>query len=292
MSEYTLVSSAGNTQGIYRIIRPAHHFVGFCGYLWQVIRAIHKYPNDKYYITIGNPNGGPNVWDFYFQQPHTNVYPQPNEIISEVGLLFDESSEFVDVYPCMLKLTPEERQTRRREFANITNTYFKLQPEVYNKISSFTNEHFLGKKVFGFHCRGTDHPDKKDISESFPEIDAKLNEYDLMFASSDEKDIMTALKARYGNKMVSYDSGTRSDLCDFQMPRSDSTEPTHAFRYNALINWTKENKGYQIGEDIIIETHLLASTDFLLCACNSNVNYFVRALNAELPYKIIFVPKL
>ena len=292
MSEYTLVSSVVSQpkKGTYYVIKPSHNYVGFCGYLWQVIRAIYKYPGSRYNIYIGNPNGGPNVWEFYFQQPF--IPSESDSPIAEVGLLFDENSEFVDLYPSMLALSAAEKKVRWDKFGNITTRYFHLLPEIHEKIEAFRSIHFDKKKVFAFHCRGTDHPDKKDISESFPEIDAKLNEYDIMYASSDEKVIMDSLKARYGNKMVSYDSSTRSDPCDFQMTRSENIAPTHAFRYNAIINWSRENNGYQIGEDIIAETHLMACTDFLLCACNSNVNYFVRALNSNLPYKIIYTPIL
>lgn len=292
MSEYTLVSSVVSQpkQGTYYAIRPSHYYVGFCGYLWQVIRAIYKYPEAKYNIYIGNPNGGPNVWEFYFQQPFSPS--KDDSPIAEVGLLFDEDSEFVDVYPCMKSLSDSQKKARWDKFGNITARYFHLLPEVGGKVEAFRAAYFDKKKVFAFHCRGTDHPDRKDISESFPVIDATFENYDLMYASSDEKDIMVALKARYGNRMVAYDSTTRSDKCDFQMTRSEDTTPTHAFRYNAIINWSKENTGYQIGEDIIVETHLMSSADFLLCACNSNVNYFVRALNSNLPYKIIYTPEL
>lgn len=296
MSEYTLVSTIevdeNDPNRTFRVIKPGHLYVGFCGYLWQVIRAMFKYPNDQYYIYIGNPSGGPNVWDFYFKQPHVEVPPHPSLVKSEVGIIFDEESEFVDVYPCMKRLSDEERMARRRKFGEITKKYFVLKPEVQAKVDEFKQKHFDGKKVFGFHVRGTDHPDKKDISDSFPKLDAMLEKYDTMYASTDEAEIMRALQERYQGRMISYPSNTRSDSCDFQMPRTESSEHTHAFRYNALINWTRENSGYQIGEDIIVETYLMASTNFLLAACNSNVNYFVRAVNAELPYEIIYTPEL
>lgn len=296
MSEYTLVSSITDdpNKKIYRMIKPSHPYVGFCGYLWQVIRAIHKYPNDKYYIYVGNSavQNSPNVWDFYFKQPHTDTPPKSEEIISEVGILFDESSEFVNSYPCMKKMPPEERQQRREELSNIVTKYFHLLPEIQGKIDAFKASHFTGKKIMGLHCRATDHPDKRDISYSFPEIDILIDKYDITFASSDENFIMDTLRKRYANKIVFYESTTRSDPGDFQMPRTENSEPTHAFRYNALINWSKENSGYKIGEDTIVETYLLASTNFLLCTCASNVNYFIRVVNGKLPYHVIYAPDL
>jgi hypothetical protein len=300
MSEYTLISSITDTpantskDGIYRIIRPSIPFIGFCGYLWQVIRAIYKYPNDKYYIFIGNSsnNNAPNVWEFYFQQPHISTFPPQSEIISEVGILFDESSEFVDLYPCMQKMTTEEIQNRRNEFFSIIQKYFKLLPNLQEKLNNFKEKHFKGKSILGLHYRGTDHPDKPELSTIFPELDLLSKKYDMIFCSSDEFEIIEKLKNRYKNKIITYDSTTRSIFCDFQMPRTDSSEPTHAFKYNTLINWSKENSGYQIGEDIIMEVYLLSSVDFLLCGCNSNVNYFIRAINSHLPYKIIYTPTI
>ena len=99
MSEYQLTSSVKyeNTTGIYRIIKPEIPFVGLCGYWWQVLRAIYKYPNDKYYIFVGNPNGGENVWDFYYKQPHINICPQLNEILAETGIIFDEDMTLIHI---------------------------------------------------------------------------------------------------------------------------------------------------------------------------------------------------
>jgi hypothetical protein len=295
MSEYTLISSVSKLNyGKYYLIKPAHPYIGFCGYLWQVIRAIHKYPNQQYYVHIGTPNiwKSENIWDFYFKQPHTDTPPNQDEIIMEVGLLFDESSEFVDLYPSMQAMTIEQKLQRRTEFGSITGKYFHLRDELQAEVDAFINTHFKGKKILGFHHRGTDHPHGRTASDSFLHIDEKLEEYDAIFVTTDEIAIINELEKRYGNKLIRYNSTTRSPKCDFQMERSPSDQPTHAFRYNALINWSKKNNGYTVGLDVIMETKLLSSTDFLLCNCNSNVNYFIRAWNSNLPYKIIYTPPL
>ena len=292
MIEYTLIPPKPeiNNNGSYYLIKPSHPFVGFCGYLWQVIRAIHKYPNKQYYIHIGPKDiqKSENVWDFYFKQPHINTPPNQNEIISEVGILFDESSEFVDLYPCMQQMSETQRLQRKKEFGDITKKYFQLTTELQNNVDDFINNNFKGKKVLGFHHRGTDHPHRRATHDNFSYIDNKLEECDIIFVTTDETNVINELKNRYGNRLITYDSTTRSDPCNFQMSRTESDEYTHAFRYNALINWSKNNMGYKIGLDIIMETVLLSSTDFLLCSCNSNVNYFIRALNPTLPYKVIY----
>jgi hypothetical protein len=298
MSEYELVTSIanniGNSLGKYRVLKPEREHVGFCGYLWQCIRGIFKYPDDQYYMYIGNPNikNSANIWDFYFKQPHTNEYPPNDEIISKVGIIFDVDSEFVDAYPHMKSLSPSILAERKQRFGQIVKDNFQLLPHIQEKLDQFKLDHFSDKKVFGFHYRGTDHPDRKDITDSFPEIDVQLETHDLMFACSDERDIILALKSRYGDRMITYDESTsRVAPCDF-FARSLSTETVSSFRFNALINWEKDNPGYKIGEDLIMETYLLASTEFLLCSCNSNVNYFIRVVNTEMPYKVIFTPNL
>lgn len=295
MSQYTLISSIAaepqSANRVYRVLKPTINYVGFIGYFWQVIRGIYKYPNDKYYILLGEKDSH-NVWDFYFEQPHIKTYPLSEEIISTVGAIMEDDSEFVDLYPSMQKMTPEERNARRQKFGSIIKTFFVMNPELKNKFNSFRDEHFKGKKILGYHHRGTDHPDQQDVTKMFPIIDDYLKNYDILFAASDESEVITKIKNYYGKNVILYPSTTRSDPCDFQMPRTQDQTYTHAFRYNSIINWSRENMGYKIGEDAIMETYLLASTDFLLMACNSNVNYFIRAINPNLPYKVHYTPQL
>ena len=99
---------------------------------------------------------------------------------------------------------------------------------------------------------------------------AKQRDYDYVFIASDEQYRVDCIKQAFGDKVIEYDVTFRSI--------SDS--PLH---YHNSMQCSK----YYVGEDVIIEAYLLAKTNMLLCCTNSNVNYFARALNLEIPYKLL-----
>lgn len=242
---------------------------GICGYIWQVLRVMWHYPNSKYYVDFSegcqyadsNITNTSNVWDYYFEQPHIQNYPAVDQIESIITNIIDvPESEFRDVF--MVNPTKEYIDTRREEYYKIIKNYVKLKQHIADKIESFINLNFNGKKVLGVHFRGTDHPDKKEVVEYLQTIKDKAANYDIIFCASDEASRYNVLKTVFGDKVVSYDS-----------IRSDTAAPLH---------YKDDILKYQIGEDVIIEAFLLANTDFLFCCSNSNVNYLARAINPKL----------
>jgi hypothetical protein len=247
---------------------------GICGYIWQVLRAMWHNPNSSYYIdftqrcqykddTITKTS---NVWEYYFKQPHSDDYPASSEIVSVIDRIIDvPESEFRDVF--MINPTKEDIAARRHEYFNIIKKYIRLQPHVENKINNFVENNFKGKKVLGVHFRGTDHPDKKEITEYLQVIKNKAALYDIIFCASDEYSRYNMLKVVFGDKVVTYDS-----------IKSDDDKPLH---YKESIS------KYKIGEDVIVEAFLLSKTDFIFCCGNSNVNYLSRAINPTLESQVL-----
>lgn len=242
---------------------------GLCGYIWQVLRAIWHTPNSKYYVdfTQGcqysdqNVTFTNNVWEYYFKQPHINTYPIESEILSTIDTIIESpESEFRDVF--MINPTHEIISRRRHEFYNIINKHIRLQQHVEEKINRFVEKNFTGKKVLGVHFRGTDHPDKKSVTDYMQTIKNKAAEFDVIFCASDEFSRYKMLKVVFGDKVISYDS-----------IKSLSDQPLH---YDEALS------KYQIGEDVVVEAFLLSKTDFLFCCGNSNVNYLSRAINPSL----------
>lgn len=242
---------------------------GICGYIWQVLRVMWHYPNSKYYVDFSegcqyadsNITNTTNVWDYYFEQPHIQNYPEVDQIESIITNIIDvPESEFRDVF--MDNPTEEYISIRRKEYYNLISKYIKLKPHLENTINNFIETNFKGKTVLGVHFRGTDHPDKKEVFEYLQTIKDKAVDYDIIFCASDEVSRYNALKTVFGNKVISYDS-----------IRSNSIEPLH---YSSIPK-------YKIGEDVIIEAFLLAKTNFIFCCSNSNVNYLSRAINPLLP---------
>ena len=242
---------------------------GICGYIWQVLRVMWHNPNSKYYIdfTSGcqyqdyNITKTSNVWEYYFKQPHSDTYPSPEQITKVVDRIIDvPESEFRDVF--MVDPTNENITARRNEYFNIITNYISLQPQIQEKIDTFVDKNFKGKRVLGAHFRGTDHPDKKDITEYLQTIKDKAATFDTIYCASDEYSRYNILKTVFGKKVVTYES-----------IKSDDDKPLH---------YKNEVSKYKIGEDVIIESFLLSKTDYLFCCGNSNVNYLSRAINPSL----------
>jgi hypothetical protein len=91
-------------------------------------------------------------------------------------------------------------------------------------------------------------------------------EYDVIFAASDEQSKIDMLRHHIGDKLITYDTF-----------RSPSSAPLH-------IALRHMHNPRLIGEEALIEVYLLARTNLLLLYTGSNVNFFVRALNPNLPY--------
>jgi hypothetical protein len=259
---------------MYRLLHPTQPNSGMFAFIWQTIRAMYHYPNDNYYVWFGREScyfdeemyqqqDISNVWDYYFKQPHTNT--MPTEISSEVGLLHDEFSEFRDIL-----LTPDVYEKRRAEYHDIITKHVHLLPHVQQKIDAFYEQNFKNKKILGVHCRGTDHPDKKNMSYYIEQISKYVDDYDYIFITSDEQYRVDCIKHAFGDKVIEYDVTFRSI----------SESPLH---YHNSYQCSK----YYIGEDVIIEAYLLAKVNMLLCCTGSNVNYFIRALNLNLKYSYL-----
>lgn len=256
----------------YVNVKPQEN-CGMCGYLWQTIRGIYHNQNKKYYIDFSNSIyrcENENVWDLFFYQTHIDTKPNNENIEKEVGIIFDQESEFIwnDTIPN----TMEEISNRRKIFGSIVQKYFKLKPNIQFKIDSFVKKHFNNKKVMAVHFRGTDHPEKKTMDEYLQQIKKYLPFYDVVFVSSDEYERFRLAEIALSHKIVSYDS-LRSDI---------SNKPLHSHKLYSYGRNNNPEYQHKIAEDVIIEAYLMSKSDFLVCCSASNVNYFARAINSNL----------
>lgn len=266
---------------MYRIINPTQHSSGMFAFIWHALRAMYTFPEDKYYIKFGREccyfdeemyqqQGIDNVWDYYFEQPHIGQEPSKDKILSVVGHPDDMESEYRTNVSGEILLTDSEYTEKRIKYGNILKEHVRLLPHILEKIDKYVNTYFKDKLVLGLHCRGTDHPDKLPMSSYIDAIKQYEDKYDYIFVTSDEQHRVDYIKQIFGEKVLEYNATFRS--------------PTEApIHYNNIYNCSK----YYIGEDVIIEAYLLSKVDMLLCCTGSNVNFFTRIINPELPYKII-----
>jgi hypothetical protein len=256
----------------YILLHPTQPNSGLFAFIWQTIRGIYHNPNKQYYFYFGTeccyyddslPAVNNNVWDYYFDQPHSPTFPL--NIEKEVGILNDFESEFREgLEDFGLDFT--EYNKRRFIFNKIINKYYKLNSHMDAKVQDFYNNYFVNKKILGIHCRGTDHPNNTDISKYIAEIDSISSEYDYIFVASDEQSKIDVLRQHFGEKLLTYNTF-----------RSPNGLPIH-------ISLRHMHNSRLIGEEALIEAYLLAKTNLLLIYTGSNVNFYVRALNPTLKY--------
>ena len=257
----------------YTLIKPEGG-CGICGYIWQVLRAIYHNPDRNYYVDFDTciykdlNYTNTNVWDLYFEQPSPKINPVIDQIDQTVGIIHDAQSEFRDVF--MVNPTPATIQEIRDKFNSIITRYTKLNPRMLNIVNTYIEKEFAGKQILGVHLRGTDHPDKQPIVHYMQHIKDIQYSFDKIFVATDEQSRFDTVKEIFGDKVICYNSIKSNSIA-------------------SLHHVSTQQPGYQfkIAEDVIVESFLLANTQFLLCCPNSNVNYLSRAINSTLPCKSI-----
>ena len=259
----------------YIIIRPEEN-CGMCGYIWQTIRAMHHNPNKKYYVDFSNSIykvENENIWDCFFEQPHTESIPISSDIEGVVGIIYDQSSEFLS--PEIIPNTSEEIQRRREVFSQIISRHIRLRPKIQEKVDSFVRKNYTGKRVLGVHLRGTDHPHKSRMCDYMQKVKDIAINYDVIFVCSDEHNRFRMVECTFGDRVVSWDS----------IRSMEKNTPLHSHPRD--IRYTRNSTGeyqHKIAEDVIIEAYLLSNADFLMCCPASNVNYLSRAINPNLEF--------
>lgn len=264
----------------YIVIKP-NHASGMFSFIWETLKIIKLNLNNKLYIdfseSIYKKNNKDNVWDYFFEQPYINQRPEIQQITNEIDTLSgyvdrmcltsQELCNSVQYHFSELKEKNINLAIRRKEYNEIIKKYCVLKPYIQNKIQNFYYENLYNKKILGVHLRGTDHPQKLNSQKYFEQIEKYIDLYDVLYLSTDELERYNTIKARYGSKVVAYDS-----------LKSPSSTPLHHCRPHI------GEQAFQTGEDVIIESYLLAKSNFLLCLPHSNVNYYSIYCNLDLQY--------
>ena len=206
--------------------------------------------------SIKNTN---NVWEYFFKNEiKSKCEISSNSVFwTEIGNFYGYSCDLNDKYI-------------RKEVDKIIKEKLILKDDIKKEIDLYYNQNIKGNKVLGIHKRGTDigyHHDKKKMIEYFSYIDAVKSDYDLIFLSTDERNVVDEFKKRYDN-VINYSYKTLST--------SDKI-PSFAL--------DKKN-GYQKGKDAIIDAYILSKCDFLL-KTNSNLSNFSVLCNENLKFKTL-----
>lgn len=254
---------------IYRTPYEAGFFSNFAhviGHL-KLIKDTNLIPvvdfeNFKTFYNTDNPiNGTQNSWEYYFEQ--TSPYSLA-EVYQSKNVLFCDGK-----YPHSVDFDTDE-------ISDMYKQYFKLKPEILEKISKY-DKYFEGNKVLGIHFRGKDmnifpaHSFGATEKQMFKYTDEIIEKYNInkIFLATDEKKYLENYIKRYG-KMVLYTDNFR-------------TEKVNEFNINP-----RENHRYLLGKEVLIDVVLLSKCQGFLYGA-SRIPWAVKKLkhgNFEFIYEI------
>lgn len=160
--------------------------------------------------------------------------------------------------------------------------HIHVKPHISSIIEKFAAEHF-DQHTIGLHIRGEGryHGGSAELRAKLPLEDGvpygqyfkfvrqalEAKPQSEIFLCSDSMKVLRHVKEEFGERVFWYDS-LRSDFGEMH-ERRQSLENT-------------QFSGYRLGEDILVEAHLLARTDLFIHG-SSNVANFVVCKNPSLP---------
>lgn len=215
------------------------------------------------YMQEGGHNGSTEPWEYYFEPVSDLKYEAGDQVHANQG----DPDEFgIPNGPGCYDRTFHNKIKYAMHEA-ITK-YIRIKPVIQNKIDDFYEQYLKGKTVIGIHLRGTD----KDY-EANPINHQKLLEQvvrtikvfkpdSYFFIATDEERLLTLAKKILGSeKVISYNSR-----------RSLDGYPVH---------YLPKRDGAICGEEILIETQLLARCDMFVHT-RSNVATAVMCWNPKI----------
>jgi len=168
----------------------------------------------------------------------------------------------------------------RRSLHPVMKKHLVVRDHILEKIKAFKATYFKDSKVLGVHIRGNEiFHDNTRPKLSFNYYKHKIDLYlekekfDKILVCSDQIHTINKLKSIYGDKIITYPS----------LPYTSNG--SHDFVHNKSM----PNEGYIRGEDVLIESILLAETAFLLKPMSGMTN-FSLIYNPELEYCDIDLP--
>lgn len=202
-------------------------------------------------------NGTTNVFEYYFKPI--------NGITAEIAeksrfVVYDDRNKgygFDLLYVPLAENVYQWKESDIDRYAELARKYLHLRRGVERRIRSSIAKMMQGKRVLGVHGRGGDmrlafynHP----ISITGDEYAAaaqkamKKIKADYVFLATDDKEILSVFKAKFGNKLLFYDDVVRSD----------------GRLHNGLMEVERPLHHYLLGYEILRDVYTLASCDGLI----------------------------
>ena len=252
---------------------------------------------------------GTNSWDYYFEPVAGYTYESIERMISDPearlssgqivsldddalwALHFDEPrSMFTYPYGCNASIAASSEpeawyEDQRARARTLLERYVRVKPHIRDAVDRYWAEHLRDAHVLGIHMRGTDKGNRdartgKVVAKVAPDnltrivraeeyffcIDAYLEENPdaRMFLATEQGEFVEAVRKRYGERVL-------SRKCIRGKGFGIGSNPFQL----------RDDRGYEKGEDILIDCLLLSRCDFLL-KCTSAVGEYALAWHEQL----------
>lgn len=156
--------------------------------------------------------------------------------------------------------------------------YFILNDAVTAAITRFQNRFFSGNRMLGVHYRGTDKISETPLlhfSEYVKKIDYLFNGNfcDKLFFATDELELRTYVKNRYGEKAILYDI--------------EGHQTSAASIPSTGLHFIEGSSPYLNARNAIMEAYLLAGCDLFISSHKSSMSVFVTFINPDIIHIIL-----
>ena len=211
------------------------------------------------YPTIYNEknsiNGIKNSWLYYFEP--VSKYSL-HEVYKSKNIVLSSNKFYHDVFT--------HKIYNNKKLLKFSNKII-VKKNIKLKVKKFIKKVLLNNyKTLGVHYRGTsykdsaNHPFPPTYNQLVKKIDnlIKLNSFDKIFFSTEDKEMFDLIIKRYKNKIISYNS--------FRSIKDD-----------AFKKYNRPNHRFKLGEEILIESLILSKCHTFLFV-ETNVSSFVRSL--------------
>lgn len=218
-NEHTVHNGREHADKIFYIIRRREVYTGL---LSDLITYVYKtkLAVDAGYIPIIDMQtseniylkkdevGRINAWEYYFKQPggySLKDIEKARNVIRGSGYT-EECFPYLDVNYVLNKVGDFS------VYQSITKRYFHLSSEAAEIVESFYNHNFMGQRMLGVLCRGTDytqnkpsrHPVQPSLEEVFEKIKEVTEKYKCtkIFLGTEDVGIYRRFKEKYGDTVI------------------------------------------------------------------------------------------
>jgi hypothetical protein len=244
---------------------------GFFSYVNQVLSNLYiiDKTNKKGIVDIHtspyhDKNLGSNAWLYYFHQIKNVTKEEFNNCTNITRQIWIEGN---------LRNHAKLNIETINKFNYIIKKYIKIKQHILDKIQNFKINTIKTDNYASLHYRGTDHSQDCPILTKdyyYNTLDKIIDKYDKILICSDEQPFIDNLKSYYNtDKIINYPCSIISS----------NNQPIH-------LSVIKEHNisPYYIGEDVLIESILMAESKFLIRTV-SNVTNFSIYYNPKLIYQ-------